>query len=196
MGGLELMAYGQEKKDHGTTRRTIMSFSENAARPNIILTGFMATGKTTIGKRLAKRLGYAFVDTDRLIEDRCGQTIAEIFQEKGEAAFRTMETDIARELGEKEGLVIATGGGLVLNPVNVTALEKRGRIFCLGASPEEILERVSRDKVVRPLIDGPNPMKRIKELMKDREEIYGHFTQVETTGKTPDELVGILFSYL
>jgi shikimate kinase len=107
-----------------------------------------------------------------------------------------METDIARELGKKQGLVIATGGGLVLNPINVAALEKRGRIFCLVASPEEILERVSRDNVVRPLIEDPTPMKRITELMKGREEVYGHFTQVETTGKTPDELVGILLSHL
>jgi shikimate kinase len=107
-----------------------------------------------------------------------------------------METDIARELGKKEGLVIATGGGLVLNPVNVTALEKQGRIFCLVASPEEILARVSRDKVVRPLIQDPTPMKRITELMKAREGVYGRFTQVETTGKTPDELVGVLLSHL
>lgn len=173
-----------------------MSIKQNTARSNIVLTGFMATGKTTIGKRLATRLGYTFVDTDRMIEDRCGQTIADIFHEKGEDAFRSMETDIAQELGEKEGLVIATGGGLVLNPINVTALEKRGRIFCLVAGPEDILARASRDKVVRPLIDDPAPMKRIKELLNDREEVYRHFTQVETTGKTPDELVGILLSHL
>ena len=190
------MAYGQTEKDLDITYRAIMSIRKNIAESNIILTGFMATGKTTIGKRLATRLGYAFVDTDRLIEDRCGQTIAEIFHEKGEAVFRAMETDIARELGKKQGLVIATGGGLVLNPINVAALEKRGRIFCLVASPEEILERVSRDNVVRPLIEDSTPMKRITELMKDREEVYGHFTQVETTGKTPDELVGILLSHL
>jgi shikimate kinase len=156
----------------------------------------MATGKTTIGKRLAVQLGYAFVDTDHLIEDRCGQTVADIFREKGETVFRTIETEVARELGKKEGLVIATGGGLVLNPVNVTALEKQGRIFCLVATPEEILERASGDAAVRPLIQGPTPRERITELMQDRNEVYRHFTQVETTGKTPDEVTGMLLSQI
>ena len=171
-----------------------MPFKENTARTNIILTGFMATGKTTIGKLLAGQLGYEFVDTDDLIESRCGRLVAEIFQEKGETAFRAMETEIARELGKKEGLVIATGGGLVLNPVNVTALEKKGRIFCLVATFEDILERASRDKVMRPLIQGTNPGERITELMKDRKEVYGHFTQIETTGKTPDQVTAMLLS--
>ena len=171
-----------------------MFCKENTTRTNIILTGFMATGKTTIGKRLAGQLGYEFVDTDHLIEDRSGLTVAEIFQEKGETVFRSMETEIARELGKKEGLVIATGGGLVLNPVNVTALEKQGRIFCLVATTEDILERTTRDAVVRPLIHGPTTRQHITELMQDRKEVYSHFTQVETSGKTPDEVAGMLLS--
>jgi len=173
-----------------------MSHKKNIGRPNIALTGFMATGKTTIGRLLAGQLGYEFVDTDHLIEDRCGQTIAEIFREKGETAFRAMEADIARELGDKEGLVIATGGGLVLYPANVAALKSQGRIFCLLATPEAIMARVSRDASVRPLLEGPNPMERIMGLMKDREKTYMHFTQVETTGKTPDEVVRILLAHL
>jgi shikimate kinase len=80
------------------------------SKPNIILTGFMATGKTTVGKGLAEQLGYAFVDTDELIAERSGQTVAEIFREKGEAAFRRMEAENARELGEKDGLFGSTGG--------------------------------------------------------------------------------------
>ncbi len=163
-------------------------------RKNIILTGFMATGKTTIGKALAITLGYAFVDTDHLIEDRSGQSIAQIFREKGETVFRTLETDVARELGQKEGFVIATGGGMVLDPVNAKALEKQGRIFCLTATPEDILERASRDGAVRPLLEGANPMERITQLMKDRQEVYRHFTQVDTTGKTPEEVVGMLLA--
>lgn len=173
-----------------------MPLKKNIGRPNIVLTGFMATGKTTIGRLLAGQLGYEFVDTDHLIEDRCGQTIAEIFREKGETVFRAMEADIARELGDKEGLVIATGGGLVLYPANVAALRSPGRIFCLLATPEAILDRVSRDASVRPLLEGPNPMERIMGLMKDREKTYMHFTQVETTGKTPDEVVRILLAHL
>jgi shikimate kinase len=178
-------------------RRTLLfAWGKHIARSNIILTGFMATGKTTIGRLLAGELGYEFIDTDHLIEDRCGQTIAEIFREKGEAVFRTMEADVARELGGKEGLVIATGGGLILDPANVAALKRQGRIFCLVATPEAILERASRDAVVRPLIEDPTPLERIKELMKDREKAYMHFTQVESTGKTADEVVRILLALL
>jgi shikimate kinase len=173
-----------------------MSLGENTTRTNIILTGFMATGKTTIGKLLAGQLGYDFVDTDHLIEDRCGQTVAEIFQKKGETVFRNLETDIARELGEMEGLVIATGGGMLLNPVNVSALEIQGRIFCLVARPKDIVKRASHDTVVRPLIQGTNPEERITELMLERDAVYSHFTQVETTGKTPEEVVAVLLSQI
>ncbi|MBW2483039.1 MAG: shikimate kinase [Deltaproteobacteria bacterium] len=167
------------------------------SKPNIILTGFMATGKTTVGKRLAAQLGYAFVDTDELIAERSGQPIAEIFREKGEAAFRRMESEIAQELGEKEGLVVSTGGGLMLNPVNAAALGRRGRVFCLVATPEEILDRISKDEhVKRPLLEAPDPMLRIVELMRQREVGYGRFRQMVTSGKTLDEitqeLIGIL----
>jgi shikimate kinase len=149
----------------------------------------MATGKTTVGKRLAEQLGYAFVDTDELISERSGQTVAEIFREKGEAAFRRMESEIAQELGEKEGLVVSTGGRLMLDPANAAALGRRGRVFCLVATPEEILDRISKDKhVKRPLLEAPDPMHRIVELMQQREEGYDCFRQMVTSGKTPDEI--------
>ena len=166
------------------------------SKPNIILTGFMATGKTTVGKLLADQLGYDFVDTDELIVERSGQKVAEIFREKGEAAFRAMEAAIARELSDKEGLVVSTGGRMMLDPANAAALSRRGRVFCLVATPEEILDRVTKDKhVKRPLLDVPNPIQRIVGLMKQREEDYGRFPQMVTSEKTPDEvtrnLVGI-----
>lgn len=174
----------------------MMSLRENSVGTNIILTGFMASGKTTIGKRLAGLLGYLFVDTDRLIEQRCGQTIADIFRDKGEAVFRRMEAEIAQELGRKKGLVIATGGGLILDPVNVAALERQGRIFCLVATPETIMDRASRDATVRPLLAGPNPRARIAELIKERQKDYMQFTQLQTTGKTPDEVLRTLLALL
>jgi shikimate kinase len=157
----------------------------------------MATGKTTVGKQLAAQLGYEFVDTDELIVERTGQTVAEIFREKGEAAFRRMEAEIAQELGQKEGLVVSTGGRLMLDPANAAALGRQGRVFCLVATPEEILERISTDKYVkRPLLETPDPMQRIVELMQEREEGYGLFQHIVTSGKTPDEitreLIGIL----
>ena len=166
------------------------------SKPNIILTGFMATGKTTVGKQLAEQLGYAFVDTDELIAERSGQTIGEIFREKGEAAFRRLESEIAQELGEKEGLVVSTGGGLMLNPANAAALGRRGRVFCLVATPEEILQRVESDTHARrPLLEVPDPIERIVELLRQREEDYARFPQMVTSAKTPDEvtrnLVGI-----
>lgn len=156
----------------------------------------MATGKSTVGKLLAGRLGYDFVDTDELIMERTGQTVAEIFREKGEAAFRRMEADLARELGEKEGLVVSTGGRLMLDPANAAALGQRGRVFCLTATPEDILDRVARDKhVKRPLLDGPDPLARIVALLKQREEGYGRFPQLDTSATPPDEvarkLIGI-----
>jgi len=167
------------------------------SKPNIILTGFMATGKTTVGQLLAEHFGYAFVDTDELIVERSGQTVAEIFREKGEAAFRRMESEIAQELGEKEGLVVSTGGRLMLDPANAAALGRRGRVFCLVATPEEILQRVESDTHVRrPLLEVPNPIERIVELMQQREEDYGRFQQMVTSAKTADEvtrnLVGIV----
>ena len=159
------------------------------SKPNIILTGFMATGKTTVGKMLAEQLKYEFVDTDDLIVKRSGQTVAEIFREKGEAVFRRMESEIAQELGEKEGFVVSTGGRLMLDPANAAALSRRGRVFCLVATPEEILQRVESDtQVRRPLLEVSNPIERIVDLMQQREDDYGRFPQMVTSEKTPDEV--------
>lgn len=156
----------------------------------------MATGKTTVGKLLAEQLGYVFVDTDELIVERSGQTVAEIFHEKGEVAFRRMESELAQELGEKEGFVVSTGGRLMLDPANAAALSRQGSVFCLVATPEEILQRVESDTHVRrPLLEVSNPIEHIVELMQQRDEDYGRFPQMVTSGKNPDEvtrdLVGI-----
>lgn len=159
------------------------------SKKNIILTGFMATGKTTVGKLLAKDLGYEFVDTDHVIEARNGMTVAEIFRDKGEGAFREMESALARELSEREGLVISTGGRMMLDPGNAAALSRSGRVFCLVATPEDILERVKKDSGVRrPLLEVPNPIERIVELMEQRKEGYGRFPQMVTTDKTPGQV--------
>jgi 3-dehydroquinate synthase len=162
-------------------------------KPNIILTGFMATGKTTVGKLLAKELGYEFVDTDELIEARSGMTVAEIFRVKGETAFRDMESDLARELAAKQGLVISTGGRMMLDPDNTAALSKSGRVFCLVATPEEILQRVEKDTDHRrPLLEVPNPIERVVELLQQRKDGYGRFPQMETSDRIPEEVTKIL----
>jgi shikimate kinase len=159
------------------------------SRTNIILTGFMGCGKTTVGSLLAKKLNYDFIDTDQLIEKRSGMTVQEIFATRGEKEFRAMESALARELGEGEGMVVATGGGLMLNPENVAALKANGRVFCLVATPAEILKRISSGKNNRrPLLETADPMARIIELIKEREKSYSRFIQVNTSGRSPNEI--------
>ena len=112
---------------------------------NIILTGFMGTGKSSVGRLLAEHLGYEFVDTDEWIAARCGKAIHDIFRDQGEAAFREMEAAFARELGGLKKKVIATGGRLMLDAANAAALSRAGRVFTLWATPEEIMARVAND---------------------------------------------------
>ena len=156
---------------------------------NIIFTGFMGTGKTTVGKMLAQKLGREFIDTDQLIEERQGLTIPEIFEQLGEPAFRKMEAAVARELGHREGLVISTGGRLMLDPANVDALSVNGRVFCLVATPQEILSRIESDTDHhRPLLDVPNPGEQIVELLQERRKGYQRFLKMTTDEKQPADI--------
>lgn len=154
---------------------------------NLVLTGFMGTGKTTVGHALAGKLGMEFVDTDELIETRHGP-ISRIFAEKGEAGFRAIEREVARELGDKAGLVIATGGRMILDPENFQALSRNGRIFCLVATPDEIHNRVVNDEKRRdrPLLQVEDPRQRIVELMVERKHDYERFPQLVTDHAGPD----------
>ncbi|SDO57236.1 3-dehydroquinate synthase [Desulforhopalus singaporensis] len=162
-------------------------------KQNIVLTGFMGTGKTSVGKRLASELNRKFVDTDELIQERQGISIPEIFRQHGEAAFRKMESDIARELGQQEGLVISTGGRLMLDPANAAALSQKGRVFCLVATPQEILSRIKKDKEhTRPLLEVPNPSEHIVELLKERQQGYNRFQKIITDDKDPAEVTSHL----
>ena len=149
----------------------------------------MGTGKTTVGRLLAGRLGYAFVDTDELIVARAGRSVADIFREEGQAAFRRWEAWAARELAGSEAMVIATGGRLMLDEDNAAALGRNALVFCLTAEPEEILARLAGD-ARRPLLEVADPAGRIRELLQARAEAYGRFQQVSTSGKRPDEVVG------
>jgi shikimate kinase len=159
------------------------------SRTNIILTGFMGCGKTTVGRMLAKELDYDFIDTDQLIEERFSMTVQKIFATRGEKAFRDMESEIARELGGAEGMIVSTGGGMMLNGHNVAALSGNGRVFCLVATPEEIFKRISSDRENnRPLLQTSNPLERISQLIKEREQSYRQFTQISTSGKNPQEI--------
>ena len=147
----------------------------------------MGTGKTTVGKRIAKKLKRQFVDTDELIQEREGLSIPEIFRQRGEAAFRRMETEVAKELSRRQGLVISTGGRLMLDPVNVATLTRNGRVFCLIAAPQDILSRIKNDDVhTRPLLQVPNPGEQIVELLKERQKGYRRFQKIITTDKDPE----------
>jgi len=157
----------------------------------------MGTGKTTVGKLLAKKLKREFIDTDQLIEQRQGLTIPEIFTDLGESAFRQMEADIALELGEKEGLVISTGGRFMLDPANVAALSSKGRVFCLVATPQEILSRLKKDKDNRrPLLDVPNPREQIVELLQERKKGYQRFLNLTTDARQPTDVTKNLIDFI
>ncbi len=119
---------------------------------NIILTGMMGCGKTTCGRALAARLGLEFADMDSEIEARAGKTVSAIFAEAGEARFRELETACARALGAREGLVVATGGGVVLRAENMQALRRNGVVFFLNRAADDIFDRV--DLRARPLAQG------------------------------------------
>lgn len=163
---------------------------------NIILTGFMGTGKSSLGRLLARAIGYRFVDTDHKIEERYGLSIRQIFATQGEATFRKLETELVRELAGETGLVIATGGGLVLNPENVALLQQNGRIFCLSAPADKILERISLQPGKRPLLDEPNPRQRINELLTQRQAAYSQFEQLSTANDDPQKILRGLLARL
>lgn len=141
---------------------------------NIVLIGFMGTGKTSTGKVLAQRLGKAFIDMDSRIEEEQGVSIPEIFETKGEPHFRQLEKDLVKKLSERANAVISTGGGTIKDPENVALLKKSGLIVCLTASPEVILERTER-KGERPVLDGADKGDRlsaIEKLLAEREQFY------------------------
>ncbi len=164
---------------------------------NVVLTGFMGTGKSTVGRILADLLGYEFVDTDTVIEERHGP-IPDIFAAHGEAVFREYEQAVAQELAERKGLVIGTGGGLMLQPSSAAALDATGSVFCLVASVDTILERVMGQQEQqqpdanappqRPLLAGTNPRQRIADLLSDRQAQYDRFPHVDTEGRTPEDV--------
>jgi shikimate kinase len=166
-------------------------------RPNIVLTGFMGTGKTTVGRELARRLGYRFVDTDQIIEQRHGP-IADIFAKKGEKAFRSIERTVAAELADVDGLVVATGGRMMLDDSNASSLGRSGHVICLVASSDTIRRRVTADDsgVIRPLLDGDDARNRIEELLESREAGYRRFPQVDTNGRSVQEVADAVIALI
>ncbi len=138
---------------------------------NIVLIGFMGSGKTTVGEVLSRKLGRVFVDCDTLIEKRMGQTIAEIFAQKGEGFFRELERGCIEEVCQREDQVIACGGGAVLDPQNVERLKRSGLIFLLSVPLSVLEERLALDQD-RPLLQERERGKRIRRLWEEREKRY------------------------
>ncbi len=141
-------------------------------KTSIALIGFMGTGKTVVGRILARKLGKEFIELDTLIEKKAGKSIPEIFRQDGEIVFRELEIEAAKAIADRVNVVIACGGGIVLNKINIDRLRKEGIIVCLIASPAVILRRTSGDKNGRPLLAVSDRARQIKEMMKFRRPFY------------------------
>ena len=141
-------------------------------KSSIALIGFMGTGKTAAGRALAEKLGKEFIEMDALVERKAGKAIPEIFQHDGEIAFREIEIEVTRELSVKKSVVIACGGGVVLNKINIDRLKKECLIVYLTASPGAILKRIASDENERPLLRADNKILVIQELLRFRKPFY------------------------
>lgn len=149
---------------------------------NIYLVGFMGTGKTSVGKELAKKLEWPFADLDDLIELKERRLIRDIFAKNGEAYFRKVEGTVLKQVAKEKKFVVSCGGGIVIDPANITLMKKSGTIICLTASPEIIFKRTSR-YAHRPLLNVPNPKKHIEVLLKMRAPYYAKAHKVIDTSK-------------
>ncbi len=158
---------------------------------NIILIGFMGSGKTSAGEQLAERLGYSFQDTDLMIEEKCNKTISNIFAEEGEEYFRKLETKVISELfGILKHSVLSVGGGLPITEGNAALLNRLGQVVYLKASKETIGKRLEGD-TTRPLLAGQDADKKVEELLNYRGPIYEATAQhvVETDDKSFDIII-------
>ncbi len=156
---------------------------------NIVLVGFMGTGKTVVARRLAEKLGREFLELDAIIEKREGMSIKEIFEKKGEPYFRKLEKEVVKASSQKQGLVISAGGGAIIDEENFNTLKPNSIIICLQASPDTIMQR-TKGNVCRPLLNVPDPKKRIQELLAQRAPYYKKADHcVSTDNLTIDQVV-------
>jgi len=163
---------------------------------NIILVGFMGTGKTAVGKALAVRLGMKFFDMDDIIEEREGMKISDIFEKKGEPYFRHAEKMVAKDIAIQSGLVVAAGGGAMVDEENVKSFKSSGVIFCLVATPDKIFER-TKGHTHRPLLNVSDPKEKISELLAKRAEYYARADyRIDTTDLSINEVVDKIAGYL
>jgi shikimate kinase len=156
---------------------------------NIVLFGFMGTGKTAIARCLGDRLNCSVVEMDDLIEAREEMSISRIFTEKGERYFRQCERELVKDLSRDGGKIIATGGGVILNPKNIEDFKKTGIVLCLTARPDVILSRVEKE-THRPLLEGKNRLEKIKKLLSERGPLYDRIeARIDTSDLSIEEVV-------
>ncbi len=164
---------------------------------NIVLVGFMGTGKSSVGNRLAQKLNKRFIDMDKEIELLLGMTIPRIFKVYGEKRFRSEEKLLVAKLCKQEDCVISTGGGIILEEENLAALREDGVLVRLNAKPEDLWERISRKKENRPLLKKHSSINDMIALMQEREKYYSqaHLT-IDTSSKELDQVVDEIISLL
>lgn len=162
---------------------------------NIYLTGFMATGKTTVGEILSSRLGREFVEMDAVIEKAQGCKITDIFKNQGEARFRQLESELLLKLSKRDGLIISCGGGLICNEQNLQIL-KKGLIFCLESSAEAIYER-TKGYENRPLLNVEKPLEEIRALLRKREPFYRQADyMIKSEQETPAQVADNIINFI
>jgi len=164
---------------------------------NVVLIGFMGTGKSSSGRMIANQLGFKFVDMDKAIEQKWGMTIPQMFEQHGEVFFREKEKEMCREVANRKSVVISTGGGTVKDPENVAILKRTGKIVCLSASVDAILERTSTPGQ-RPLLDAYEDRRQgIIELLEQRKDMYAQADYtLDTTDMSPLQVSRDVIAYM
>lgn len=163
----------------------------------IACVGLPGSGKSTVGRQLARRLDMKFIDSDQIIEQRIGCSIREFFEREGEASFRDLEADVIDELTQRSACVLSTGGGAILRTINREHLRQRTHVIYLHSAPEELFRRLRNDHN-RPLLQVPDPLSRLRELYGDRDPLYretAHFV-IETGRPSVSTLVNMILMQL
>ncbi len=165
-------------------------------KDRIILTGFMGTGKTEVGKQLATRLDFQFLDTDEMVEKDSGKQITAIFEKEGEAFFRQQEKKMVKKALDKEKVVVSTGGGAVMDPENLSLFKEKGVLIALSAPPELVLQRVQKMQN-RPLLKQKDQLEAIKNLLSHRSPYYRQAdTIIDTSEKSIDDVIKEILKFL
>ncbi|MDD5645414.1 MAG: shikimate kinase [bacterium] len=159
---------------------------------NILLFGFMASGKSTVAKILSKKLDMDYIEMDNIIEKEANMSISEIFAEKGEKHFRMLEKNLSKKLSDSDNLIISTGGGVITDEENIANLIKNGMAFSLMVSPENVIKR-TKNSAHRPLLNTKDRKKQIENLLRERNPYYEKTGYVINTNIfTPEKVAGII----